>query len=269
MRLKILAKTCQVFWHFYNLTTNFSAKSRREVRKLRRIIFVMAIFCTVVFADAACAADRRRQGDFINTYEGGRWIAQHRIPGHVQAKCGVRLPPESELELCWRETRQGPYVAKQFANGSIKVISPTGREVMMQPLPYQHQRDAGYNVEVPLAVLPTPPVITEKGIVQAPTPRPLPDFPVAKPQSAKPAVEMSRQEKQKQWPWQVKNETNINIVVNPPAFDSGEDKKIASWLRPGELLLMQRRNGIWTAEQRKTNEIPPDYTLREGKETGS
>lgn len=121
----------------------------------------------------------------------------------------------------------------------------------------------------PLPAIPTPPTTTEKGVVQTPTPRPLPDFPVAKPQSAKPAVEMSRQEKQKQWPWQVKNETNINIVVNPPAFDSGEDKKIASWLRPGELLLMQRKNGIWTAEQRKTNEIPPDYTLREGKETGS
>lgn len=121
----------------------------------------------------------------------------------------------------------------------------------------------------PIPAIKAPPVVTEKGKVETPNPRPTQDFPVAKPQQDKPAIEMSRQEKREQWPWQVKNETKINIVVNPPAFESGEDKKIATKIRPGELLLMERKYGIWNAQTKKTNEIPQGYTLREGKESGS
>jgi hypothetical protein len=123
----------------------------------------------------------------------------------------------------------------------------------------------------PIPAIKTPPVVTEKGMVQAPNPRPTADFPVAKPQQKTPAIEISRQERPEQRPavGVAINKTEIKVIVNPPAFESGEDKKIATKIRPGEVLLMERKYGIWKAETKKTNEIPPGYTLREGKESGS
>lgn len=126
-------------------------------------------------------------------------------------------------------------------------------------------------VAKPLPAVAAPPIKTESGVAQTPNPRPTADFPVAKPQGDKPAIEIKSQVMPEVRPavGVAINKTAITVVVNPPAFESGEDKKIATRIRPGELLLVERKNGIWKAETRKTNEVPQGYVLREGKENGS
>lgn len=121
----------------------------------------------------------------------------------------------------------------------------------------------------PQPAVQAPPVKTEKGLVQAPTPKPTPDFPVAKPQQQKPVVEVKRQEKQTVLPGVVINKTEIKMEVNPPPLDPGNDRKAATWLRPGELLLMERKGGRWSSQLIKTNKVPEGYELWPGRETKS
>jgi len=138
----------------------------------------------------------------------------------------------------------------------------------------------------PLPALPVPPVMTDEGMVQAPNPRPLEKFPVArqqpiaKLQSASPMpnptarnekvpVEIRRQEKQSVLSGVVFNKVDIKMEVYPPPADLGNDRKAATWLRPGELLLMERKNGKWSSEMIKTKEVPPGYELWQGREIKS
>ncbi len=117
----------------------------------------------------------------------------------------------------------------------------------------------------PQPAIQVPAVKTEKGVVQAPNPRPTPDFPVAV-KKEEPTAEIKRNSRRLDGPAVVVNQENIHVNVMLSASNN-LGRKVALEVKPGEYVLMRGTLTGWEAVQKdKVKEVPPGYEIVRGRE---
>jgi len=253
-------------------------------RKL--LLFLVMVAALIVFSRAASAGGWQWQQEpltpdqelIVRAALGEQAILRMKLVGHVPLPQPIPSPSVSYHQAA-PSTVRAPQPAYQ---ADIRPLLPalptppiiTDRGVAQAPTPRplpDFPVAKPQPVVKPQPAVQAPPVKTEKGLVQAQTPRPTPDFPVAKPLQEKPAPvsEVKRNKGFLDGKAVVVNQENIHVNVMLSASNN-LGRKVAIEVKPGEYVLLRGTINGWEPEQKNTvKEAPRGYEIVKGREVKS
>lgn len=124
-------------------------------------------------------------------------------------------------------------------------------------------------VAKPLPAISTPPAKTDRGEFKTPDPRPTPDFPVAKPQQQAPVAEIKRNKGFLDGKAVVVNQNNVTIYVQLSASNNLGRKAAIHDPKTGEYYLGTGTLQGWDFKPQPVKKVPPEYKIIEGREAKS